>query len=308
MSEFKFFCSQCGRQIQCDTGYAGTQINCPACQQPIVVPRLAQPVAVPFAKAKSKVWRYALITAGLGIVLAGLIAAGWFGYTRVKRGHLPPGLVGLWSGKAGGKDLAGGNKPILMDISFAKGKVGQAFSFENANSAIKIPTRPSLDVGTGPGFTVMAWINPSDLSKRNEIFEWNNGAPDQIVTWGVHMQMLKPQELNLGAGNLFADVHNINGSANQIMAKGGTITANTFQHVALTYDRASGTARLFCNGKIVTERKFGSFTPQTSYDFYIGRRTAGDGSHSFSGLIDEPAIFNRALSPEEIKSIYSQQQ
>ena len=307
MPEFKFPCPQCGQQIQCDTGYAGTQINCPACQQPIVVPRLAQPVAVPFAKSKSRVWRSLLITGVLAIVFAALVTAGWFGYSMFTRNHLPPGLVGLWSGEAGGKDLAGGNKPILTDISFEKGKVGRAFSFEQATSAIKIPARQSLNVGAGPGFTVMAWINPSDLSQRNEIFEWDNGAPDQIVTWGVHMQMLKPQEFNLGAGNLFADVHNVNGSANQIMAKGGTITANTFQHVALTYDKASGIARLFCNGKIVAEKQFGRLTPQTSYDFYIGRRPAGDGSHSFSGLIDEPALFNRALSPEEIQSIYSQQ-
>jgi hypothetical protein len=307
MPAFKFSCPRCNQQIQCDTGYAGTQINCPACRQPIDVPRLAQPVAAPAAPANSKVWRNVLITGGLLIVLAALVTAVWFGNSMFTRSHLPPGLVGLWSGEAGGNDLAGGSKPILTDISFAAGKVGRAFYFEKATSAIKIPARESLNVGAGPGFTVMAWINPSDLSQRNEIFEWNNGATDQVVTWGVHMQMLKPQELNLGAGNLFADVHNVNGSANQIMAKGGTITANTFQHVALTYDKASGIARLFCNGKIVAEKQFGRLTPQTSDDFYIGRRPAGDGSHSFSGLIDEPALFNRALSPEEIQAIYTQQ-
>ena len=39
MAEFKFFCPRCGKQIQCDHGYSGSQINCPACGQTIPVPK-----------------------------------------------------------------------------------------------------------------------------------------------------------------------------------------------------------------------------------------------------------------------------
>jgi hypothetical protein len=39
MAEFKFPCPQCRQNIQCDTGYVGSPINCPACRQFIVVPR-----------------------------------------------------------------------------------------------------------------------------------------------------------------------------------------------------------------------------------------------------------------------------
>jgi hypothetical protein len=45
MPEFKFPCPQCRQNIQCDSGYTGSKINCPACQQSIVVPR--PPSAVP---------------------------------------------------------------------------------------------------------------------------------------------------------------------------------------------------------------------------------------------------------------------
>lgn len=38
MPEFKFPCPQCKQHIQCDPGYVGTQINCPACGKPVVVP------------------------------------------------------------------------------------------------------------------------------------------------------------------------------------------------------------------------------------------------------------------------------
>lgn len=45
MAEFKFSCPQCGQHIQCDTGYAGSQINCPSCQKAILVPQSPQSAA-----------------------------------------------------------------------------------------------------------------------------------------------------------------------------------------------------------------------------------------------------------------------
>jgi positive regulator of sigma E activity len=38
MAEFKFACPQCKQHIQCDTCYAGSEINCPGCRQIIIVP------------------------------------------------------------------------------------------------------------------------------------------------------------------------------------------------------------------------------------------------------------------------------
>jgi len=46
MAEFKFSCPQCGQRIQCDPGYAGAQIECPACKQAIVVPQMSAAPAV----------------------------------------------------------------------------------------------------------------------------------------------------------------------------------------------------------------------------------------------------------------------
>jgi hypothetical protein len=43
MSEFKFSCPQCGQHILCDMEWGGREINCPACQQTLVVPSLGPP-------------------------------------------------------------------------------------------------------------------------------------------------------------------------------------------------------------------------------------------------------------------------
>lgn len=98
-------------------------------------------------------------------------------------GQLPSGLVGLWSGEGNGDDSVGGNNATLTDITFADGKVGQAFSFNDESSCVKIPASPALDVGAGDGFTLTAWVNPSSVSERSPIFEWNK---NDGLTFGPH--------------------------------------------------------------------------------------------------------------------------
>jgi hypothetical protein len=41
MSEFKFFCPECGQKILGDTAYSGTQVACPTCQKVITIPTIA---------------------------------------------------------------------------------------------------------------------------------------------------------------------------------------------------------------------------------------------------------------------------
>jgi hypothetical protein len=248
--------------------------------------------------------------------LSGAVAAFTIGLiswsTRAAEGTNPPpcvplpdGLVSWWRGDGNANDSIRRNDGQLQGgATYGIGAIAQGFAFTGGESGVKVPADPSLDVGRGDGLTVEGWINPADLSVRNEIVEWNNGATDQIIAWGIHIQMLSPDEFGLGAGNLFADVHGVDGEPRWLMAPGGTMTTNEFQHVALTYDKSTGMARLFRNGSIVAQEAIGSFTPQTSYDFYLGRRPAGDGVHSMRGVIDEIALYSRALSPAEIQSIY----
>jgi DNA-directed RNA polymerase subunit RPC12/RpoP len=47
MAEFKFSCPQCRQQIQCDSTYVGSQINCPLCRQTIIFPPVTPSAAPP---------------------------------------------------------------------------------------------------------------------------------------------------------------------------------------------------------------------------------------------------------------------
>ena len=94
-----------------------------------------------------------------------------------------------------------------------------------------------------------------------------------------------------------------------LQAPDGALSSDRFQFVAVTYDKGSGAAVLYINAVAVVSKNFGNYTPQTSYDINIGRRTGepiGNGDN-YGGLIDELAIYDRALSASEIEGIYTEQ-
>lgn len=115
MAEFKFSCPHCDQHILVDDGYAGVQINCPACLKLIVVPELpgatnpppptlamrrpaasfpAAPVASrtayrppPAEKSGSSVMKKVLVVSAIVVGLAVLGCGGWFGYSKLKARH-----------------------------------------------------------------------------------------------------------------------------------------------------------------------------------------------------------------------------
>jgi len=205
----------------------------------------------------------------------------------------PAGLVALWAGDA--NDSVGGDGATFNDISFEKGKVGRAYSFNGSTSWIKLPASRSLDIGAGRGFTIECWIMPSafdvDVSGA-PIIEWDSETTDGMQLWS--------------GGELFANLKDTSGRAHNINLPGLTLSTNEFQHVALTYDKSSGHAIIYYNGTMVTNVFLGSIIPQTTYPVNIGKRTGQPIglNDTYGGLIDGLSIYNRALSASEIRAIY----
>jgi hypothetical protein len=296
MAEFKFFCPLCGRHIQCDTNYCGTDINCPACQKPITVPALGQigtpPAVEPSSNAKRKTLLFIVIAVMLVAIVAGI---GLFLFSEL-RGK-PAGLVAWWRADGNARDSAGRNNGMLQGgVDFAPGIYGRAFHFDTPNAAVKIAASPSLNVGTDGGFTIECWVEPSSLSHLNPIVEWNTGKG----SWGVHFY------IGVGApDNLYANIVDSGHQWHTLQTRGGIVTTNGFQHVALTYNEANGIAKLYHNGALVLEQRVGKFKPQTTDDLYLGRRPpTGGETYTFAGLMDEVSIYSRALTSSEIAAIY----
>jgi hypothetical protein len=293
MPEFKFFCPNCAQQIQCDKGYVGSQINCPACKQTIDVPRLG---GSSDGKPPVQPKRNLTVIIAMAILLVIVMGVGLF--LVLKPHGKPAGLVAWWPAEGNAGDKIGHHDGILQGgVSFARGQIGRAFLFNASDAAVKIPASSSLNVGAGNGLTIECWINPSDVSRADPIVEWNSGNN----SYGVHFY------INIsGAGNLYANIMDTGSSPHTFWSDAGVVENNVFQHVALTYDKATGVAKMYCNGAVVAEKRVGSFKPRTTYDLYVGRRVPTQGeSYAFAGLIDEVSLYNRALSESEISAIYN---
>jgi len=200
-------------------------------------------------------------------------------------GH-PLGLVALWSGEGNGSDSAGGNTATLTDITFAEGKVGQAFSFNGTSSSIRIPASPALDVGAGDGLTIMAWIKPSDVNGIHPLIQWSDESP-VLLSIGV-----RPYESGVLQG-----CATLASGGRFVISHPGVLASGVFQHIAFTYDKTGGDGIWYLNGVVVARHQLSGQVAGTKGDLLISS------NRSFAGLMDEIAIYNRALSADEIKSI-----
>ena len=212
-----------------------------------------------------------------------------------------PGLVSWWPAEGDANDpFTGNNGTLHGSLGFATGESGQAFNFNGTNAYISVPSPSLLDVGASDGLTVECWLKPTDLTSGHPILEWN----DHSGNVGVHLWHSDPQIS--GPGGVFANVTDTSGGSHIIASAANLITTNSFQHIAVTYSKATGEARLYRNAGAIAVQNLGTFRPQTTYDFYIGTRASGPGGGTlFSGLVDELAVYNRALSDSEVRSIYT---
>ena len=215
----------------------------------------------------------------------------------------PSGLAAWWQWEGNGTESRNGNTATLFNGptpgtgTFGPGKVGQAMQFDGRDDYAKAPASSSLNVGSGSGLTIEAWIKPSDSYGR-PLVEWNN------ATGGVGTHLWPSFDYS---GGLYANLRDTAGVDHVLRAPttNGFSTA-AYQHVALTYDKTSGAARLWRNGAIIGGATPGTFTPQTGYDLYFGRRASGNFQNLlYAGWLDELALYDRALADAEIRAIFN---
>jgi hypothetical protein len=79
---------------------------------------------------------------------------------------------------------------------------------------------------------------------------------------------------------------------------------NVWEHVASTYDASTGAAAIYINGVLdnSTTHAGGNITYGTTDSFYLGNSSVNE---FHNGRMDEPRVYNRALSATEILNLYT---
>ena len=226
---------------------------------------------------------------------------------------LPLGLVSWWSGEGDGYDSEGGNTATLCgNATFAEGKIGQAFGFDGVNSYVKIPQSPDLNPTNQ--ITICFWMkaaadNPMTTIQGLVTSDFYgvticNGRGGRM---GVNFYMSTTAKRGTTTVGDFVHISDANGG-------GASITAGQWHHVAGTYDGSK--LQLYIDGRPWGNplAHTGRIAPMMPNSFVAigsedGRTTAPEciGKRYFKGLIDEVAIFNRALSAAEIQALCTEQ-
>lgn len=227
-------------------------------------------------------------------------------------GETKAGLVSLWSGEGGGADSIGGhNARLIGGVSLAPGRRGQAFFLDGA-SYLKVSVTPELDIGKESGLTIACWVNPSTTATQMPLIEYEQtlGSRDGSDV-GLLLYINLPPAGGSGQGCIAANLQDTTQTSHIIASPPHLLRAGVWQHVALTYDRASGDTVIYLNdSEVVGSQNLGSFKPETEMAYLlIGARTAFGSaarpSDAFVGGLDGMGFYNRALSASEIQAIYA---
>jgi RHS repeat-associated protein len=210
---------------------------------------------------------------------------------------LPAGTLGFWPGDGNPRDMIGDHHATVGgSLVFGAGKVGQAFRYDGSNDTAVVDPPPPL---SGGSFTIAGWVQPADLLQL-PIFEFSRSTTP--AAYGVHVWQGYNAAGGGSAGAVYANLVDTAG-VNHTMATGPhAIVPNQWHHVALTYERPLGRARIYVDGAIASVASLGVFDPQVAVPFGIGYRPRG--GNRYRGGIDEALLVDRALDPQEVKSAY----
>ncbi|MCE5228357.1 hypothetical protein LLG95_02010 [bacterium] len=217
----------------------------------------------------------------------------------VRTSESPPlgeGLVAHYTFDEGSGNLLHDSTPnandgvILegLEPAWQPGLHGFGLEFNGTSDVVEIPNAPSLQLDQG--MTITAWIYPSRLLAgwQHLVAKENDG-----VTLAYY--------LAANSGNTNQPWTGFNIEMNWLSTGGGTsVPLYTWTHLASTYDARD--LKLYVNGVQVASYYIGRAIERTAGKLHLGGR---DGlSEYFSGIMDEVMIFNRALSPSEVRYIY----
>ena len=209
------------------------------------------------------------------------------------------GCVGYWrfdeSGGNVAPDASGlGNHGALVNgpVWTADAWRGGALRFDGVNDFVQINVPTQLPLSNAPR-SVTLWAKWSGTEFGGPRYQsvLGYGTPYQT---GAFFSVERGGDYNYKRLFWMDWAHGLTGTT------ADALPANTWVHVAATHD--GETLRLFLNGVVDASGDFALKTQLSPLGLLIGTCPPNDGWHAnFSGVLDEVAVFDRALSPEEIR-------
>jgi hypothetical protein len=215
------------------------------------------------------------------------------------------GITAWWKANGNTNDVTGlYNATLGGDTTLAPGKDGQAFSFDGSQSpfvalpAGAFPTEPSA----GP-FTFETWFQTAG-NAGGVILGSQSGAPYAGVPGGWTPAIYVGTD-----GLLYAQMFWSTSGFQTVASVNVPVNDGQWHHVAVTYD--GNTEIVYLDGAAIGSNALSQANNGSPLYYYqLGTGYTGNGWaavngawFTFTGLIDEPTVYSRALSAAEVLTI-----
>lgn len=167
--------------------------------------------------------------------------------------------------------------------TFENDRNGNASKALRLNNSGTLAYLDNLPIGNNSR-SVSVWIKMYTLATDNYLFSYGSAAANQAYGFSFTSSSIN----NYGWANDLTHATNI--------------TANTWKHVVVTYDKDNSMASIYVDGTLVTNA-VKSWNTSNDITFNLG--TSIQGVDSFNGAIDDLKIYNYPLSATEISNLYN---
>jgi plastocyanin len=213
----------------------------------------------------------------------------------------PANMVSWWGAEGNARDGIGNYDGTLQGgVTFAAGKVAQAFNFNGTDGEVDLPnssSAPLLNFGPNDSFTIDGWLKPDTTvlgTQRVAVSLTYVCSPEAILL------------ILLADGRIDFSIRDSLGNPVDATSP-ASIVDGQWHHVTGVRDVSNHTVNLYLDGALVaspTDITTGTFTRSDGQNRIGSIAVACPTDRYFwKGLIDEVEIFNRALSGSEVQSI-----
>ncbi len=210
------------------------------------------------------------------------------------------GLVGYWPFSGNANDISGkGNNGTVNGATLTTdrhGNANSAYLYNGTSSFINVPNSTSLQFNGG--LTISTWLNTNAIPTATA----NSAA--YLLSKGADGGTPNSWTSFIDSGGANLCIFNTSGNLNSCAGPGNPITINNWINVVYTYDGTN--SKTYINGKLSNTTASNYTIFSNTYDLKFGRRHTTGLPYFFNGKLDDIGIWSRALSQQEITSLYTE--
>lgn len=216
------------------------------------------------------------------------------------------GLVAAYFFNGNTNDISGnGNNGTNNGAALTTDRFGNsssAYSFNGTSSWIEIPHNSNINFSLTQNYSVSVWIKPSLSCGASDVLgKWVNSLDPYPYTFHYSGPATTQPFITTArfTGGSIQDSTQVQSATYNF-----SMTTSTYQHWVAVY--TTDTIKLYLNSNLVAVgRKYlSSGSISNTYNLFIGRRS-GRTDRFFNGIIDDIGIWNRALTQQEITTLFT---